>query len=47
MPMVAARAVLPVPGGPSKRQVSMGVFSLVLTCEHNTLQLRSSSNDEV
>ena len=32
MPMVAARAVLPVPLGPSSRQDKMGFFSLALTC---------------
>lgn len=32
IPMVAASAVLPVPAGPSRRQVSKGFLSLVLTC---------------
>ena len=35
-PTVAAKAVLPVPAGPSSRQVSKGFLSLVLTCNNQT-----------
>lgn len=38
-PTVAARAVLPVPAGPSSRQVSKGFLSLVLTCSKSKPQL--------
>lgn len=38
-PTVAARAVLPVPAGPSSIQVSKGFLSLVLTCGNSKTQL--------
>lgn len=40
MPMDAARAVLPVPAGPSSSAVSNGVLALLRTCGDNGKQLR-------
>ena len=41
MPTVAARAVLPTPGGPSSKHVISGVLSLCRTCEAAVSRLRT------
>ena len=43
MPTVAAKAVLPTPGGPSSRHVSSGVLLLLRTCISKGLQSRAGS----